>query len=221
MTENYQLPLFPLRTVLFPGQLLPLHIFEPRYKQMVSDCLDDDRTFGVVLIRRGAEVGGPVVPHMVGTTAIIQNVKRLDDGRMHITTRGRERFQIQDYHSGSKPYLLGRVSLWPWSESTPPEARLLPSVAQLLEQYVDLWSQANEAEVSLDKIPRQPLHLALLAAIALQVSLKEKQALLEAPAVSDLLRQTGQLLGQEVRALRVLLAAAPRRGEMDGSFSQN
>ena len=221
MTENYQLPLFPLRTVLFPGQLLPLHIFEPRYKQMISDCLDDDRTFGVVLIRKGAEVGGPVVPHMVGTTAIIQNVKRLDDGRMHITTRGRERFQIQDYHSGSKPYLLGRVSLWPWGESTPPEARLLPSVAQLLEQYVDLWSQANEAEVSLDKIPRQPLHLALLAAIALQVSLKEKQALLEAPAVSDLLRQTDQLLGQEIRALQVLLAAAPHRGEMDGSFSKN
>ncbi len=54
--ENYELPLFPLNTVLFPGQTLPLHIFEPRYRQMIADCLQADRTFGVVLIRDGEDL---------------------------------------------------------------------------------------------------------------------------------------------------------------------
>lgn len=221
MTESYELPLFPLRTVLFPGQMLPLHIFESRYDEMINDCLEGDRTFGVVLIRRGVEVGGPAVPHAVGTTATIQNVSRLPDGRMHITTRGRERFRIQDYHSGSKPYIIAWIVPWPWSDSTPPRAGLTQAVGRFLEQYVGLWSQANNAEINLDQIPRHPTHLALLAAIALQVSLKQKQELLETPSVGELLKRLDQLLRQENRALRVLLAAATRQGEMDGAFSRN
>ncbi|HQF70729.1 MAG TPA: LON peptidase substrate-binding domain-containing protein, partial [Promineifilum sp.] len=68
----YELPLFPLNLVLFPGMPLPLHIFEERYKEMVADCLRENRPFGVVLIAEGrAEGGAPARPHVVGCTAEI------------------------------------------------------------------------------------------------------------------------------------------------------
>ena len=87
------LALFPLNTVLFPGMPLPLHIFEERYKIMIGRCIDEDRPFGVVLIQSGTEVGNPAVPHVVGTTALIAAVKRLEDGRMNLIAVGQERFR--------------------------------------------------------------------------------------------------------------------------------
>ena len=65
------LPLFPLNTVLFPGMVLPLHIFEERYKLMINHCLEEERPFGVLLIREGKEVGSGAVPYQVGTTTMI------------------------------------------------------------------------------------------------------------------------------------------------------
>ena len=82
------LPLFPLNTVLFPGMVLPLHIFEERYKLMMNRCLEQERPFGVVLIREGAEVGEQAVPYDVGTTSVIAGVTRYDDGRMNIVSLG-------------------------------------------------------------------------------------------------------------------------------------
>jgi Lon protease-like protein len=221
MVENYELPLFPLRTVLFPGQMLPLNVFETRYEQLMDDCLEGDRTFGVALIRSGVEVGGPAIPYSVGTTATIQNVTRLPSGHRHVLARGRDRFRMQGYHSGSKPYPQGRVSLWPWDNSTPPQAELVRAVRRRLEQYISLWSQTNEAEVKLDQIPQSPAHLAILAAIALQISSTQKQELLETPSVSELLRQLDDVLRHENRALQIMLASAQRRGEMNGAFSRN
>ncbi len=90
----YELPLFPLQTVLFPGRTLPLHIFEERYRSMIADCMEQDSPFGVVLIKEGHEVGEPAVPHPIGTTARIVQVDRLPDGRMNILTRGDKRFRI-------------------------------------------------------------------------------------------------------------------------------
>lgn len=83
-----KLPLFPLNTVLFPGMALRLHIFEPRYRLMVADCLANGGLFGVVLIRSGREVGEPAVPHSVGTTAHISGAERLPDGRLNIEVFG-------------------------------------------------------------------------------------------------------------------------------------
>jgi len=76
-----QLDLFPLHTVLFPHMRLPLHIFEPRYRVMIRACIDEERPFGVALIRSGEEVGGPAEPHGVGTTARITSHETLPDGR--------------------------------------------------------------------------------------------------------------------------------------------
>ena len=71
-----ELPIFPLGTVLFPGMPLPLHIFEERYKRMIGRCLDGDRAFGVTLLKSGREVGGPAIPHEVGTIARIVQAGR-------------------------------------------------------------------------------------------------------------------------------------------------
>src|SRR5947209_5890353 len=106
--EDELLALFPLHTVLFPGMPLPLHIFEERYKLMIGRCIEAERPFGVVLIQSGPEVGGPAVPHMVGTTAHIASVKRADDGRMNLIAIGQERFRIVEVVR-HEPYLIARV----------------------------------------------------------------------------------------------------------------
>ncbi|HXL19893.1 MAG TPA: LON peptidase substrate-binding domain-containing protein, partial [Streptosporangiaceae bacterium] len=76
------LPLFPLNVVLFPHMALPLHVFEPRYRKMIGDCLEEGHSFGVVAIREGRETG-PATPYGVGTLAKIVRIDRLDDGRMN------------------------------------------------------------------------------------------------------------------------------------------
>lgn len=93
------LRLFPLaQTVLFPGAPLRLQVFEPRYRQLVAECVRDAEPFGVVLIREGSEVGGPAVPYDLGTTARIRNAQTQRDGRLHLDTVGERRFRILELH---------------------------------------------------------------------------------------------------------------------------
>lgn len=105
-----ELPLFPLHSVLCPGIALPLHIFEPRYREMVGHCLETGSPFGVVLIRDGREVG-PLAGHIadVGTTAAIRQAGRYPDGRLDIVTVGETRFRIVSVDSAGSPYLVGTV----------------------------------------------------------------------------------------------------------------
>ena len=86
--------MFPLGTVLFPGAVLPLHVFEPRYRQLVRDCTLGDREFGVVLIERGSEVGGGDVRSMAGTVARIVQARRDADGRCVLVTVGTRRIRV-------------------------------------------------------------------------------------------------------------------------------
>src|SRR4051794_27122666 len=98
-----RIPLFPLNVVLFPGMPLPLHIFEPRYQEMIRHCLQGDLLFGVCLIRSGVEVGGEAEPHSVGTTCETLSVTPLGEGRMSLATVGRDRFRILRLHH-DQPY---------------------------------------------------------------------------------------------------------------------
>jgi Lon protease-like protein len=105
-----ELPLFPLHSVLCPGIALPLHIFEPRYREMVGHCLETGSPFGVVLIRDGREVG-PLAGHIadVGTTAAIRQAGRYPDGRLDIVTVGEHRFRIVSMDGAAAAYLVGTV----------------------------------------------------------------------------------------------------------------
>jgi len=87
--------MFPLGTVLFPGALLPLHVFEPRYRAMVRDCVAADHEFGVVLIERGSEVGGGDIRAMVGTVARIVQLAETPDGRYALVAAGTRRIRIR------------------------------------------------------------------------------------------------------------------------------
>src|SRR5437016_576908 len=133
------IPLFPLNTVLFPGATLPLHIFEPRYRLMINECIERDEPFGVVLIRSGAEVGGDAEPHEIGTTARVARVERLPDGRMNLATVGVRRFRILDLDR-SKPYLQGIVE---YADRDPePEAETAAAAATVRELYTNYFKLA-------------------------------------------------------------------------------
>ena len=102
-----EISVFPLGTVLFPGGPLPLRIFEPRYLDMVSDCLRNERPFGVCLIRSGAEVGEPAEPHRTGTLARIVDWGRDDRGILTIDAVGEARFRLGETRTAPDRLLVG------------------------------------------------------------------------------------------------------------------
>ena len=103
------IPLFPLRTVLFPGALLPLRIFEVRYMDMARDCLREDRPFGVSLIREGEEVGAPAVPEPVGCLARIGACDMEELGILKVRAHGLERFRILSSEVNRQGLLIGEI----------------------------------------------------------------------------------------------------------------
>ena len=198
--ENNQwndLPLFPLNTVLFPGMILPLHIFEERYKLMIQHCLDEDRPFGVSLIREGKEVGERAIPHAVGTSALIASVTRADGGRMNIITIGHERFRLRAL-GRERPYLVGDAEPWPLTGGAAEriQAHVAPMSA-LLRQYLTLLVQAQGHSIKIDELPQEPRTLALVIAIALQVPMLEKQHLLAQPDVARMLAAERAIMNRE------------------------
>ncbi|MED5276827.1 MAG: LON peptidase substrate-binding domain-containing protein [Actinomycetota bacterium] len=103
------IPMFPLSLVLFPGQILPLHIFEIRYRTMVEEIIDEGRKFGVVLIERGSEVGGGETRKDVGTLAEIIDAEKSSDGRWLLITKGMKRIRISKWLEDS-PYPRAEIS---------------------------------------------------------------------------------------------------------------
>ena len=104
-------PMFPLQTVLLPTAVLPLQIFEPRYRQMIRTCLDGDRTFGVVLIERGREVGGGDERTDVGTVAQVVAATELPDGRWYVVAVGTHRLRVRRWLEDD-PYPRAEVADW-------------------------------------------------------------------------------------------------------------
>ena len=141
------LPLFPLNVVLFPRMTLPLRIFEPRYLQMIDECVHDDGLFGVVYIREGEEVGGPAIPFEVGTTARIVHVEGESPNLLHITTVGQERFVVRRLLH-EKPYLVGEVDPYPLTKVDAPEVgALVDAEIALLAVYLDLLTQVSDVQI--------------------------------------------------------------------------
>jgi ATP-dependent Lon protease len=127
-----ELRLFPLHAVLFPGMALPLNVFEPRYLQLVDECLRDDEPFGVALIREGPEVGGPAVPFAVGTTARIERAEPGMLNAISLLARGEQRFRIAELHH-DRPYLWADAELIEEPEGEAPEELREQARAQLGE----------------------------------------------------------------------------------------
>jgi Lon protease-like protein len=126
-------PLFPLNTVLFPGGVLPLRIFEPRYVDMVRRCMREGGEFGVVLIRQGVEAGGDADYHEVGTLARIVDFDQLPDKLLGITARGTRRFRALTPHVQSDGLHVARIELLT-AEPAIPLPDEFTHYAKLLEQ---------------------------------------------------------------------------------------
>jgi|SRR5579884_263657 len=202
MAETGTLRLFPLNTVLFPGAVVHLHVFEERYRTMIAECLDTGEAFGVVLIRDGAEAGDPnVVPHEIGTTAAIAEVTPLPAGRYAIRATGDRRFRIERIVS-REPYLRAEVEFLDDPDDAPRAAgaravELSDRVAGEFREYVRLLVafSGKSADVQL---PDDPVDASYVVGDALQVADALKQRLLE-------LRTAEARLAAELGFLRRLL----------------
>ena len=224
------LPVFPLGTVLFPGLVLPLHIFEERYRTLVRELVaatgDGPHEFGVVTLRRGLEVLQPAdsdtaptpvtAPQLyeVGCTAELRQVTELPDGRFDIVTVGRRRFKVVSVESGAAPYLTAEVEWLPDDEDGGEAAGWLAArVLAAFRTYLELLRPASEG---LDQVPDDPTVLSHLVAASAQLTTDERQLLLAAPDTATRLRTELNLLTREagllarVRAVPVPLSDLAR-----------
>src|SRR6201996_7134550 len=155
-----KLPLFPLGSVLFPGMLLPLHIFEDRYKELMRDLLDgpEPRQFGVIAIKKGRETGTEGVSSLfeVGCPSTVREAEQNDQGGYEVVTVGTRRFRLEAI-DGSRSYLQGDVELL--AEDTGDSAaagRAAHLVAQAFQGYLDVLTARGLAQVNVPELPQEP-----------------------------------------------------------------
>lgn len=200
-----EIPLFPLNVVLFPGMVLPLHIFEPRYRQMIADCQRQGLEFGVVLAQQES-IFLREEPHAVGTMAEIRDLDRLEDGRLNIIAMGTRRFRILSQHR-KKPYLSGLVELY--EDVKEPLEDLLFADKQarsLFADYIELLLKAaNEQDVQTD-LPADPEDLSYFIAYFLDLEKEQQQHFLELNSTLQRLKGEIAILRREVPFLRQILS---------------
>jgi Lon protease-like protein len=215
-----EIPLFPLQTVLLPGTPLPLHIFEPRYRQLTVDLMTGsvpDKRFGVVALASGhdIEVTSREQLRPIGCAALLRQAKRLPDGRFDIVTVGEQRFRLLALDSSSAPYLIGAVE---WLPDTP---AVLPNQAEAIRslsdsaraayrRYRKAWPQDDLPEPAEDT---ELAELAHLLAVDCLLPLEDRQRLLEETRPLHRLRLVGRMLNREAGILAALGAVpAPPAG---------
>lgn len=209
------IPLFPLGSVLFPGLALPLHIFEDRYRRLVQDVsageTDLERSFGVVAIRAGHEVGASSVDalHEVGTTALLRKVTPYPDGRFDIRTVGARRFRLRGVDD-SLPYLRGEVEWLPEQDGPPRDLhRRAAEVGGRFRRYqATLGAGPDGADEGPDALPDDPSVLSYLVSAAMLLDLADRQRLLAALTTVRRLELLSGLLDRE-QSLITLLNAVP------------
>ncbi len=221
------MPLFPLGTVLFPGLVMPLHVFEERYRTLVQHimALPDGapREFGVVAIRRGWEVdqaSGTVLLYDVGCTAEVRQITEHPDGRYDIVTVGRRRFEITQIVQSGTPYLRANVRFLPETTSSDTEVDLLgPRVPAAFRAYLRLIR--TDAADLVEQLPEVPLVLSHLVAATASLTLADRQQLLATADTAARLRAELKLLQREVGLLRQVRAVPVALSELPAKPGPN
>lgn len=209
-----RLPLFPLGSVLYPGLVLPLHIFEDRYRQLVDDLLagPEPRTFGVIAIRQGRETGvdGVSALYETGCTAVLRRADKHPDGRFDLVTVGTDRFRLVSL-TDPAPYFRGNVELLPEGVGDAAAAAgVVASVQKQFHAYLEMLTARGRAQITISELPDEPVLLSYLVAAVVVVDLPVKQQLLEEPDALRRLAAERSLLAAEMRMMRSLaLTAAP------------
>ena len=183
-----EIPLFPLGTVLFPGGLLPLKVFEQRYVDMTKACLRDNTPFGVCLIREGHEVGQPAAPHAIGCLAQITHWDVPHPNLFAVLARGSARFRILDTTVAGNGLITARIEALP--EPTQPDS-VDPACQEVLRLAVErVGADSVPGPVNLD----DPVWVSYRLAEILPISPQEKQALLELTDTEARLKQLRELM---------------------------
>ena len=200
------LPLFPLGAVLYPGMLLPLHIFEERYRQLVRDLLEqpEPREFGVIAIRKGRETGidGVHSLYEIGCTASLRRVDELEGGRFDLVTVGTRRFRLLALDQ-TLPYLQGEIELL--AENAVDQAAAAPyvhAVQVALRAYLDALTERGGATVRIEELPSEAVLLSFVVAATMVIDLPERQGLLDEPDTARRLGAERALLARETAMLR-------------------
>lgn len=208
-----QIPLFPLHVVLFPGMILPLRIFEPRYRLMFQRCMETDRRFGVVLIREGQEVGAAAEPYAVGTLAEITDHEMQPDGTILLACVGLRRFLIEKTDA-TEPYLQAEVALIDEGDPAAPlPGGLVESAQGCLDEYLALLATVTTMKVELPAGGLSSIDLSYLMSAALQLDNGQKQQLLEIPHVGDRLEHLVALCREETGKLKAYVEKSHERGD--------
>ena len=218
------LPLFPLGTVLYPGLVLPLNIFEERYRQLVRDLLDgpQPRRFGVIAIREGRETGmhGVSALYDVGCLATVREVTELPDGRYKLVTIGTDRFRLHGLDR-SKPYLRGELELLDEQVGDETETKhAVAAVQRGFRGYLDVLTATGSATISVPELPDEPVLLSYLVAASVIIDLPERQGLLAQPSALRRLRSERVLLAKETAMLRKF-GSTPAPDLRSSPYSEN
>lgn len=171
----FRLGLFPLNVVLFPGTPLPLHIFEPRYRRLLSDCLDGDRRFGITLAASEQELPAPGA---VGCVAEVRSSDLLPDGRSNIIVLGQERFTVREVVADPAPYHVALVEEFDDLPDSTPPAELLRDLGEQFAGYYATLRQLHDAPPEELRLTEEPVPLTFAIAAAIECDAAIKQRLL-------------------------------------------
>ncbi len=175
------LPIFPLGIVLFPGTPQPLHIFEPRYRQMLADCLAGDRRFGISFVSgEGSESPNAQLAD-VGCTALIEQVWPLPDGRSNLLAVGETRYVLQEFVETDRPYRIATVEPFddePWGDTSDLD-RLADELREAFRRFAIALGALTDKPLAPMNLPEDPAALSFHVAASLDVEAQVKQELLE------------------------------------------
>jgi Lon protease-like protein len=196
--------MFPLGSVLFPHAVLPLHVFEPRYRQLAEECLAGDGRFGVVLIERGSEVGGGDVRFDVGTMAQVVQAGRFDDGRYALVTVGTGRVRVRAWLPDD-PY--PRAEIEPLDdEAGAGDGAQVAEVARLLERVQALAGELGAPPAPPLELVDDVVHASFQLAARAPVGPLDAQTVLELDDAGARLEHLARLLAEEVQVLELRLS---------------
>lgn len=198
------LPQFPLGLVLFPTMLLPLHIFEPRYRTLIQHIIDGDRTFGVVLIERGRDTGGDDQRSNFGTVARVVEAEEFPDGRWAILTVGVERFKVTEWLADD-PYPRAEIELWPDSDPRRVDGVEFDRVVGKFRRCVALASEAGFDTGPLPDVLEPGEIGTMQMAAMLPVPTLDKQHLLGIPGSCQRLRAVEAAVDDTVELIELKL----------------
>jgi ATP-dependent Lon protease len=196
-----RLPLFPLPLVLFPGAHRALHIYEPRYRAMLADCMASDRTFGVLFRPEGVREREIPAGH-VGCVARVERAESLPDGRANILIEGAHRFVLEGFADSDRPYHVGAIE--EYEDAAEPQLELTPVAERVRELFVRVGTAARTLADDADALPTLPDDPTLLAfAIAgvIDMEVNAQQQLLSSRSPGGRLRDIELLLAPAVEAL--------------------